>query len=69
MTREFIEHINSCFHCPYLNMVEGFADHSYECPHFGISSKTDGSNEEDYKVELQLKEWFENCPKWRYIGE
>lgn len=65
--RELIKEINSCHQCTFLDTVDGFADHTYQCPHFGNSKKTDGSNEQDYEVDLQLKEWFERCPKWKEV--
>lgn len=69
MKREVFKEIDSCHGCLLLEQNDGFANHWYWCPHFSNSPKTDGSQEEEEKVNLILKGWFENCPTWRYLGE
>ncbi len=69
MKRELVKEIESCHSCPLLEEKMDFSCLCFRCPHFGDSGKEDGSNEQYEKVRLQMWGWFQECPKWKYLGE
>jgi hypothetical protein len=68
MKRQLIVSIEKCKSCPELLRTDGFASHSYYCPHIkdGYSKEVDDPKSKKI-VEKELSVWFMNCPKWKVI--
>jgi hypothetical protein len=51
----------NCLECPNLVEEDGYASHSFFCPLIHMrSSETYGGIQEQYTIDVQLKDWFEN---------
>lgn len=65
MTRIAHLEITSCYECPLLETIDGYADHQYCCPILDRYSNSIYDAYQESAAERKLMDWFESCPKWK----